>query len=127
MSTIVQRVKSKRIRIVGVTIIPRHNVAPVGTNTGWSPEKTRIRNEVNQWIRTKAGFDGVIDFDKVVRDASNADLIHAPFNCGDGIHPSPLGYHVMGKSVDLSLFNRTSITTTRCGATRSGGVSGGAA
>lgn len=113
MSAIVQRVKSKRIRIVGVTIIPRHNVAPVGTNTGWSPEKTRIRNEVNQWIRTKAAFDGVIDFDKVVRDASNADLIHPPFNCGDGIHPSPLGYNVMGKSVDLNLFSRSSTTTTR--------------
>jgi lysophospholipase L1-like esterase len=106
MSTIVQRVKAKRIRIVGVTIIPRHNAPPAGTNTGWSPDKTRIRNEVNQWIRTKASFDAVIDFDKVVRDPANPDLIHAPFNCGDGIHPSPLGYNVMGKSVDLALFNR---------------------
>jgi lysophospholipase L1-like esterase len=104
MTAIIQRVKSKGIRIVGVTIIPRHNVAPVGTNTGWNVEKTRMRNEVNQWIRTKAPFDAVIDFDQVVRNPGNPDLILAPFNCGDGIHPSPLGYFEMGKSIDLSLF-----------------------
>jgi len=106
MSSIVQRIKSKGIRIVGATIIPRHNVAPVGTNTGWGPDKTRIRNEVNQWIRTKAPFDGVIDFDKAVQNPSNPDLLDAAFNCGDGIHPSPQGYYVMGKSVDLGLFSR---------------------
>ena len=55
------------MKIYGATIIPRHNVAPSGTNTGWNPAKTAIRNEVNQWIRTQAPFDGVLDFDKVVR------------------------------------------------------------
>ena len=105
-SSIVQRIKAKGFRAIGVTIIPRHNVAPNGTNTGWNAEKTRIRNDVNQWIRTKAPFDDVIDFDKVVRDPSNPDLIHAPFNCGDGIHPSPAGYYAMGTFVDLNLFRR---------------------
>ena len=106
MTSIIQRVKSKGIRIVGVTVIPRHNVAAVGTNTGWNAESTRIRNEVNQWIRTKAPFDAVIDFDQVVRDRANPDLLFTPFNCGDGVHPSVLGYYEMGKSIDLSLFRR---------------------
>jgi hypothetical protein len=48
----------------------------------------------------------VIDFDKIVRDPSNADMMYPPFNCGDGIHPSPSGYFAMGTSVDLSLFRR---------------------
>jgi lysophospholipase L1-like esterase len=104
MTSIIRQVKAKGLRIIGVTIIPRHNVAPAGTNTGWNPEKTRIRNEVNQWIRTKAGFDDTIDFDKVVRDPADPNLMSAPFNCGDGIHPSPAGYFAMGKSVDLSVF-----------------------
>jgi lysophospholipase L1-like esterase len=104
MTSIIQRVKARNIRVIGATIIPRHNVAPTGTNTGWNPDKTRIRNAVNQWIRTKAGFDDVIDFDKVVRDPADPNLMSAPFNCGDGIHPSPAGYFVMGTSVDLSLF-----------------------
>jgi len=104
MTSIVQRIKAKGIRVAGATIIPRHNVAPAGTNTGWNPDKTKIRNEVNQWIRTRAPFDSVIDFDRVVSDPANPDLIQAPFNCGDGIHPSPAGYYAMGKSVDLGLF-----------------------
>ena len=105
LTSMVQKLKAKGIRVIGVTIIPRHNVAPAGTNTGWNPDKTRIKNEVNQWIRTKAPFDSVIDFDQVVRDPANPDLMRPAFNCGDGIHPSPVGYYVMGTSVDLSLFH----------------------
>ena len=105
MQTIIQRVKEKGLTIYGVTIIPRHNVAPSGTNTGWNPAKTAIRNEVNRWIRTKAPFDGVLDFDRVVRDPANPDLLTPAFNCGDGIHPSPAGYYQLGKSVDLDLFS----------------------
>ena len=107
LKSITQKVKAQGIRIVGVTIIPRHNVAPVGTNTGWTADKTRIRREVNQWIRTKAAFDHVLDFDRVVRDLEHADLMSAPFNCGDGIHPSPAGYYAMGKSIDLALFRHS--------------------
>jgi len=105
-ASIVKQVKARGFRIIGATIIPRHNVAPAGTNTGWNPDKTRTRNDVNEWIRTKAPFDSVIDFDKVVRDPANPDLLVPAFNCGDGIHPSPLGYYGMGRSIDLGLFRR---------------------
>jgi lysophospholipase L1-like esterase len=101
---IVRRVKKAGMKIVGVTMIPRHNRPPAENNTGWSAAKTQVRNEVNQWIRTKAPFDAVIDFDKTVKDPGNADLINPPFNCGDGIHPSPRGYYEMGRSVALHLF-----------------------
>lgn len=107
MQNVIQRVKAKGLKIYGATIIPRHNVAASGTNTGWSPAKTAIRNEVNRWIRTSRQFDAVLDFDKVVLDPANPDLISPPFNCGDGIHPSPAGYYQMGKSVDLNLFRST--------------------
>ena len=101
---IIKRVKASGLKIVGVTIIPRHNRPPDGNNTGWNQARTQFRNEVNQWIRTKAAFDAVIDFDKVVRDPENPDLMYPPFNCGDGIHPTPLGYYEMGQSVRLDLF-----------------------
>jgi lysophospholipase L1-like esterase len=104
MTSIVQKIKANGVRVIGVTIIPRHNAAPTGTNTGWNSDKTRIRNEVNQWIRSKAPFDRIIDFDMVVRDTANPDLIRPAFNCGDGIHPSPAGYYAMGKSLELRLF-----------------------
>ena len=104
MQDIVRRVKARGLKIIGVTIIPRHNRPPVENNTGWDAAKTKARNDVNQWIRTKAPFDAVIDFDRVVRDPVNADLMYPPFNCGDGIHPSPRGYYEMGRSVRLDLF-----------------------
>src|SRR5215475_294467 len=101
---IVARVKARGLKVIGVTIVPRHNVAPVSNNTGWNDAKTKVRNEVNAWIREAGAFDAVIDFDRVLRSAANPDLLRVTYNCGDGIHPSPLGYFQMGKSVDLSFF-----------------------
>jgi lysophospholipase L1-like esterase len=101
---IVKRVREKGVKIIGVTIIPRHNRPPAENNTGWNASKTQIRNEVNRWMRTSKTFDALIDFDASVRDPKNADLIYEPFNCGDGIHPSPRGYFQMGASVPLALF-----------------------
>jgi lysophospholipase L1-like esterase len=104
MQEIVKRVRAKGMKIVGVTIIPRHNRPPAENNTGWDAAKTKIRNDVNRWMRTSKPFDALIDLDAAVRDAQNADLIYEPFNCGDGIHPSPRGYFEMGNAVPLDLF-----------------------
>jgi lysophospholipase L1-like esterase len=104
MKSIIARIKAEGIKVIGVTIIPRHNRDPDSNNTGWNDAKTKIRNQVNEWIRTNAEFEGVIDFDKVVRSRANPNLIEPAYNCGDGIHPSPTGYFQMGKSVDLGLF-----------------------
>lgn len=105
MTRIAAAVKSRRMKVFAATIIPRHNVPPAGTNTGWSDDKTAIRREVNQWMRTRAQLDGVLDFDAAVRDPANGDLIFSPFNC-DGIHPTPRGYYEMGKLLPLNLFTR---------------------
>ena len=91
------------MKVTGVTIIPRHDVPPSGTNTGWNAAKTAIRNQVNAWMRTKAKFDHVIDFDQVVRDPASADLIDPAYNC-DGIHPTPRGYYEMGNSLSIEWF-----------------------
>ena len=101
---VISRVRVRGLKIIGATIIPRHNRPAVENNTGWNIAKTRLRNEINQWIRAKAGFDAVLDFDKVVQDPHDGDGLYPPFNCGDGIHPSPRGYFEMGESVRLDLF-----------------------
>jgi lysophospholipase L1-like esterase len=105
MTRIAAAIKARRMKVLGATIIPRHNVPPSGTNSGWDDTKTAIRREVNQWMRTRAPFDGVLDFDAAVRDPSNGDLISAPFNC-DGIHPTPRGYFEMGQSLPLNILTR---------------------
>ncbi len=99
---IIDRVHARGMKIVGVTIIPRHNRAATQNNSGWTPAKTAIRNEVNDWIR-KAPFDGILDFDLAVQDSEDPNLINATFNC-DGIHPNPRGYYEMGSGVKLDLF-----------------------
>ena len=104
MKDIVGRARAKGLKVVGVTIIPRHSVVPGVADTGWDDAKTKIRNAVNDWIRKDAGFDAVLDFDHVVRSKANPDLMEQAYNCGDGIHPTPIGYFQMGKSVDLGVF-----------------------
>lgn len=100
---IIREVKERGLKIIGATIIPRHNRAPVDDNTGWNSTKTNVRNEVNAWIRDAAPFDAVIDFDRVVQDPRDVDRIAPAFDC-DGIHPSPRGYYEMGRAIPLDLF-----------------------
>lgn len=104
MKDIIARVKAKNIKIIGATIIPRHSVVPGVADTGWDDAKTKVRNRVNDWMRKEAGFDAVLDFDHIVRAANDPDSINPAYNCGDGVHPSPIGYFLMGKSVDLGVF-----------------------
>jgi hypothetical protein len=104
MKIIIARVKEKGIRIIGATIIPRHSVVPGVADTGWNDQKSKIRARVNDWIRKDAGFDAVLDFDRVVKSAANPEVMEQAYNCGDGVHPSPIGYFQMGKSVDLGVF-----------------------
>jgi lysophospholipase L1-like esterase len=96
---IIARIRAKNIKVIGATMIPRHNDV-------WNEAKNRNRREVNEWIRKDAGFDSVLDFDAIIRDPAKPDLMIPAYNCSDHIHPSPIGYFQMGKSVDLSIFTR---------------------
>ncbi len=102
LKDIIARVHAKGIKVIGATIIPRHNQP----DNSWNEAKTRVKNEINAWIRGEADFDSVIDFDRVVRDRGNPSLIQAAYGCGDGVHPSPMGYFLMGRAVNLSVFDR---------------------
>ena len=104
MQELAKRARAAKLKVIASTIIPRHNAAPAENNSGWNPEKTVARNIVNEWIRQRANFDAVIDFDKVVWSSDNHDLLNPAYNCGDGIHPTPFGYLTMGRSIDLKIF-----------------------
>jgi len=106
LKDIIARVKAKNIKVIGVTIIPRHASVPGVADTGWNDAKSNIRHQVNDWIRKDAGFDAVLDFDRVVASKANPDLMEQSYNCGDGVHPAPIGYFQMGKSVDLNVFGK---------------------
>jgi len=61
------------------------------------------REAVNQWIRTSGAFDGVIDFDAVVRDPANPLQINAAFDSGDHLHPNDAGYQAMANAIPLRM------------------------
>lgn len=62
--------------------------------------------KVNEWIRTSHAFDGVIDFDKVVRDPSDPARMQADFDSGDHLHPSDAGYEEMAHAIDADALIR---------------------
>ncbi|HKO11111.1 MAG TPA: SGNH/GDSL hydrolase family protein, partial [Acidobacteriaceae bacterium] len=62
------------------------------------------RQALNTWIRTSGEFDGVIDFDRVLRDPNDPSQLAPKYDSGDHGHPTDAGYKAMADSIDLSLF-----------------------
>lgn len=89
---------AKGIKVYGATI------TPVKKSFYYTAYHDAARNAVNNWIRTSGHFDAVIDFDKAIRNPEDEAMILPANQSGDYLHPSELGYQVMGGIVDLSLF-----------------------
>ncbi len=70
----------------------------------YSDSGEAVRQAANAWIRTGGAFDGVIDFDAVMRDPANSKKIKADLQSGDWLHPNDAGYKAMGEAIDLALF-----------------------
>ena len=101
MKQMIERAHEKGIKVFGATITPFEGTVFPGY---FSAEKEVKRKAVNEWIRNGKAFDGVIDFEKAVRDPRTPDHILAAYDGGDRLHPSDAGYKAMGESIDLSLF-----------------------
>jgi lysophospholipase L1-like esterase len=70
----------------------------------YAPEGDAVRREVNDWIRRKEGFAGVVDFDAVTRDPANPAQLLPAYDVGDKLHPSDAGYAAMAAAVEKALF-----------------------
>lgn len=104
---VIDRVHAKGLSIIGVTIIPRGRPESA---MGWDLDMEKHRLAVNAWIRTEAAFDGVIDFDPLMKGGpvyAGSQSLKPEFDCGDYTHPNPAGYKTMGESIDLDLFSAT--------------------
>ena len=101
MKQLIERSHEHVVKIFGATLTPFEGT--VFTNY-FSAEKEAKRKALNEWIRTSKAFDGVIDFDKAVRDPANPDQVLAAYDSGDHLHPGDAGYKAMGDAIDLALF-----------------------
>ena len=64
----------------------------------------KMREAVNEFIRSSIEFDAVIDFDMVTRDPVHPDTLLPSYDSGDHLHPGDMGYKAMGDATDLKLF-----------------------
>jgi lysophospholipase L1-like esterase len=97
----IERAHEKGLKIFGATITPFEGTVFPGYFT---PEKEAKRKAVNEWIRTGRAFDGVIDFEKAIRDPQNPNRVLPAYDGGDHLHPGDAGYQAMGAAIDLRLF-----------------------
>jgi lysophospholipase L1-like esterase len=98
---LIARAHSRGVKIMGATITPCEGVNIPGY---YSEAKEATRQAVNKWIRTSGAFDGVIDFDAVVRDPDHPGRLLPKFASKDHLHPNDAGYKAMADSIDLDLF-----------------------
>lgn len=98
MQQLIDRAHAHRLKIFGATLTPFIE-ARYATLEG-----EQMRQALNTFIRTPHHFDGMIDFDKAVRDPGHPDRLLPAYDHGDHLHPSDAGYIAMGDAVDLRLF-----------------------
>ena len=98
---LIEKAHERGVKIYGATLTPFEGTVFPGY---FSAEKEVKRKALNEWIRTAKAFDGVIDFDKTVRDPEHPDRILPAYDSGDHLHPSDAGYQAMADSIDLKLF-----------------------
>ena len=95
--SIAERAHARGLRLVVGTL------TPIGGASTYTPEKEVVRQEVNQFLRTYDGFDGVLDFDAALRDPEDPERLLPTYDKGDHLHPSDAGRERLADVVDLAL------------------------
>ncbi|HEX8814936.1 MAG TPA: SGNH/GDSL hydrolase family protein [Terriglobales bacterium] len=97
---LIARAHARGVKLIASTLTPCEGVIIPGY---YSEAKEITRQAVNRWIRTSHEFDGVLDFDAVVRDPDHLSRISPKFASEDHLHPNDAGYQAMTDAIDLSL------------------------
>jgi lysophospholipase L1-like esterase len=98
---LISRAHARGVKLIGATITPFEGVDVPGY---YAESKEAVRQTVNKWIRTCGSFDGVIDFDVVLRDPDHPSRLLPRFASEDHLHPNDYGYQAMADAIDLALF-----------------------
>ncbi len=92
-----RRAKAAGIKAIACTLTPyeKENFYEFG----WNPEREKVRQEINAWLRKQKDFDALVDMDKALRDPAAPTKLLPEYDCGDHLHPSDTGYLKMGDVV----------------------------
>jgi len=97
---LIARAHERGLRILGATMTPFQDTTIPGY---YSAANEAQRAAVNRWIRTSGEYDGVIDFDRAVRDPAQPLRILARYDSGDHLHPNDAGMQAMADAIPLRL------------------------
>ena len=99
---IIREAHQKGIYVFGGTITPFKG------GSYYSEDHEKGRATINKWIRSTKMLDGIVDFDKAVRNPQDTAAMQEQFLFeNDWLHLNASGYETMGSCVDLSLFTKT--------------------
>lgn len=71
----------------------------------WTDAGETGREAINAFIRAPdSGCDGIVDQDTATHDPANPTRYLPAYDCGDHLHPNPLGYQAIANAVDLAYF-----------------------
>ncbi len=91
------------VRVVVGTVPPfEHALQGTPLEGHYSAQKDALRRALNDWMRGSHAFDGVVDFDAVLRDPNHPAQLDAALDSGDHLHPGDVGYARMADSIDLN-------------------------
>jgi lysophospholipase L1-like esterase len=98
LQQIAVRAHTHGVKVIGATITPYEDCKY------FSPEGEKMRQAVNDWIRTTKDLDSFVDFEKIVRDPAHLTRLLPAYDSGDHLHPNAAGLRAMGSGIDLRLF-----------------------
>lgn len=105
---LIARAHKNGVRVIGTTIPPFEHALfrnPL-FQSFYTPEKEKLRQGVNAWIRHTGEFDGMIDFDTTVRDPNRPTQLLPAYDSGDHLHVNDAGNVAQGNAIPLALFHR---------------------
>jgi len=101
---------ARHVRIIVGTVPPfEHALAGTPFEGHSSPRKDALRRALNDWLRRSTAFDGVVDFDAVLRDPSRPARLAPALDSGDHLHPGDAGYRRMAEAVELESLSAGSL------------------
>jgi lysophospholipase L1-like esterase len=106
---LIARARKKGVRVIGTTIPPFEGATFSGAGldlTLYTPERDRAREAVNDWIRHSGAFDGVADFDEVLRDPMRPTRLLPAYAVADHLHVNDAGNVAQANAISLALFGR---------------------
>jgi len=99
---LVELAHAQGVRVIAGTVPPfKHALQGTPLEGHYSPAKEAVREALNEWIRNAGVFDGVADFDAVLRDPAHPAQLDPSLDSGDHLHPGDAGYQRMAEAIDL--------------------------